>query len=236
MIRLDGPLLARAWLAVATASSTDKTDTQLFKAVAIEEHPTGVRLIATDRHLLLTSWIPDLEHLYGLGSQEPDIATLPDRTVIAADLRGRAASMLGDILTVAGQIEKADYTLGDVEVSIDFDTRNPAGGPAGFEGMDPTYVILKSPDVETVYVPTVDRAYADWRQAYDAHKPKTADDVMYNPELLARVAKVGKQAGGAVRLHMGGSTTPTRLEFPESDPDVSGVVVVKREKVDEVNP
>lgn len=236
MIRLDGPLLARAWLAVATAASRDKNDPQVFKAMVIEEHPTGVRLIATDRLLTLSSWIPDLLHLYGAGSDEPDIATLPDRVVIAADLDDLAAKMLRHILVVAGRIEKGDYTIGDIEVSIDFDAHVPPAGPAGFEGMDPRHVVLRSPDVETVYVEIVETKPVDWRAAYDAHQPKPASDVMFNADLVERVGRVRRYAGDTVRLHLGGSTKPTRLEFPESDPDVSGVLTVKREKVDEVNP
>lgn len=231
MSRFDAPLLARAWLAVAIAAGSDKDDPQTYKTIVIEEHTTGVRLVATDRWLVLTAWVPDLEHLYGSGSREPHIATLPDARVVVADVDGRGRSMLGHLLALAARIPEASYTPGDVEVGLDLNVRAAAapGAQEGFEGMDPLHVRLRSPDVETVYVPTLDMAAVDWRSAIDQHTPAPTSEVQYHPELLDRIGKVRRHAEGPVRLTLG-KTSPTRLVFPKSDPEVWGVFITAREQ------
>ena len=66
-MRFDAPTLAHAWLAVAQASSTDKDMPYLYRSVTVEEHPNGVRLLATDRFVLLAAWVQQRPELAGVG-------------------------------------------------------------------------------------------------------------------------------------------------------------------------
>lgn len=230
-MRFDGPLLAKAWLSVAAAAEQKlKLQAQLYKAVTIEQHDDGVRLVATDRTVLLTAWVPDLDNYYGA---EPDWEIAPDRTTVAADVDGRARSMLGHILALANRIPEDDYTPGEVRVDIEFDVRVPAGtggAQAVLEGMDPTYVVLASPDVEKVYVPAIDGGRGvDWRTALGSHAAKSTTTARYDPELLERLCKVRSHAGGPLQLGLGGKGGTTRVSFVNSDPHVHGLLLPARE-------
>lgn len=226
-MRFDGPSLAHAWLAVGAASSTDKALTVLHRTVAIDEHTTGIRLTATDRTTLLTAWVPDLDHYYDTG--EPGIAELPDRTVVAHDPDGRGRGMLGHVLSLANRIDPDDYTPGQIELDVEFDVRLPAGqAPETFEGMEPTYTVLKVKDVESVYLPVIEAYYPDWRQVHDAFTTRATSKVTFDPELLERLGKVRKHASGGLQFRLGGSGGMAAVLFTDSDPAVSGFLVPRQ--------
>lgn len=52
--RYSGHTLARAWLSVALASSKDTGRPQLDRTVLVEQYREGLRLVATDSHVLPT--------------------------------------------------------------------------------------------------------------------------------------------------------------------------------------
>ena len=229
-MRFDGPLLARAWLAVATAAGTSKDYPLLYKTVAVEEFPNGVRLVSTDTTVLLTAFVPDLEHHYDLA--EPERALLPDRTVIAADVDGRGRSFLGYVISLAARGDGDDYVPGDVEVQVDFNVTGPGFGSSSqpsFDGMDLTYVVLSTPDVEKVYLPVHQGAPVDWRPILDSFTGKSTTDVTLSGELLERLGKIRKHAGGFIRLTLSGKKNPVRIEYTQADPKVWGVLMPARD-------
>lgn len=231
-MKLDGPDLARAWLPVAAAASVNRDDLALYKVTAIEVHPNGIRLVATDRRLLLTAWVPDLDHYY---DSPPSIDEAPDRIVAAFDQDGRAKSMLGYILALQARLhtDLSEYAPGEIEISLDFDVRLPAGSSEPtLEGLEPTYAVLSVPDTEKVYV----QAYAaerfpDWRPLTEAHTLGTGSGVTMETDILERVAKTRKHTGKALVWQPG--PTPqdaVRLVFTQSDPHVHGFVLPASEE------
>lgn len=225
-MRFDAPTFARAWLSVAQASSADKDIPTLNKTVAIEEHLHGVRLVATDRFVLLAAWIPNLDTDR---DAEPEVDEAPDRTVVAADGDGRAKSLFGYVLSLASRDE--GYSEGDLEVRVQFDARLPAGSDADaevLEGMEPVYTVLDVPDTEKVWVPVMQADYPDWRPIIYGHISESTDKIEFNPELVERVTKVRKWSFGSLRWQFGGTQGAALIEFPESDPHVSGVVMPRK--------
>jgi hypothetical protein len=239
-VRFDGPHLAHAWLAVAAASGTYKDGPpQLYKTVAIEEHPTGVRLIATDRFVLLTAWVPDLDHYY---DSAPEFDQAPDRVVVARDADGRGRSLHGYVCSLAARImreagEMGEYVPGQIELKLEFDVRIPAGTQRAaqepLEGMEPTYVVLSVPDVEKVYLEVVEGGFPDWRGIVADHAPIATSKLRLNPEIVERLAKVRKHAEGALAWSFGGERKAALVEYTESDPFVHGVVMPMRNPDDE---
>lgn len=225
-MRFDAPTLAHAFLAVFAAASTDKKGPgQLYKTVAIEEHVTGVRLLATDRTVLLTAWVPELDHHYDSG---PSFDQAPDRVVIASDSDGRGRGLLGYVISLANRDLPEDYAPGQLEVALDFDVRLPAGSGGTqdvIEGMDPTYVTLTVPDVEKVYLEVIPMSYPDWRPAFADHKPSRTSTVRLDPEVVERLAKVRKHAAGSLVWTFGGKDRAALIEYTDSDPFVHGVVM-----------
>lgn len=233
-MRFDGPALAHAWLAVSAAAGKDKDLPLLFKTVAIEEHTTGVRLLATDRFIMLTAWVPDLDHYYGAA---PPIDQAPDRVVVARDADGRGRGLLGYVCALEARIireagELGDYTPGDIQIDLTFDQRLPAGQEptqATLDGLDPTYTVLSVPDREKVYLEVIDGTYPDWRHIVHNHVPVETDRIRLNPEAVERLAKIRKHADGPLVWSFAGDTKAALVEYADSDPFVHGVVMPIRD-------
>lgn len=225
-MRFDAPTLAHGWLAVAQAASADKALPLLRKTVALEEHTRGIRLISTDRFVLLTAWVPEIEYHY---DSPPDFDEAPIRTVIASDVDGRGRSLLGYVCSLVNRdYTEDDYAPGELEVEIEFDARMPAGtGGAAetLEGLEPTYTVLHVRDVEKVYLPVIEGVFPDWRAIAAGFTPATTDKVALNPEVIERLAKVRKHAAGPLLWEFGGAEKAALVEYSNSDPRVHGVVM-----------
>lgn len=228
MPRFDAATLARTWLAVQHASARKDDLGALNRTIAIEEYPSGVRLVATDRYILATGFVPDLDAHY---NNPPTMVEAPLRTVIAADPDGRGVGMLRYILALVRREDPDGFAEpGAREVRVDFDVVIPAGTDAqgSFEGMDPTFVILSTPDVERVYLPVVEAEYPDWRKVTLSFKAEDTKAIAFTPEIVGRVAKIGAYADGPMVWSFGGPTHTSAVQWPESWPLVSGFVMPRR--------
>jgi hypothetical protein len=226
-MRFDAPTIARAWLAVAAATGTDRNIPTTYKTIAIEQHLRGVRLVATDRSMLLTAYVPDLDHEY---DSPPSDATLPERTIVASDINGRGRGLLGFVRSLAAQIPADDYAPGQIELRLDFDARMPADGDTQepLEGMDTSAVVLSVPDRERVYLEVVPVTFPEWRNTVAKHVATPADEIALNPELLERLTKARKTAAGPLVITFGRDGGTALLEYGESDPRVHGALVPVR--------
>lgn len=230
-MRFDAPTLARAWLAVGVAAATDKRDRALFsiyRTLAIEEFPTGIRLVATDRFMLLTAWVPDEEST----GRQPSVDEAPLRTVIAQDPDGRGRGFLGYVL---GKSNSEDYIDGDLLVEVTFDVRVPAGQNADqpLDGLDPLYVRLDTKDVERVYLPVVVSEYPSWRNMLTGREPRRIHQIAVGPDRLEKLAKASKWQGGPIRWGFAGEDSPVRVTWPHSDSSLDGVVMPAKTLTDE---
>lgn len=224
-MKFDAPTLARAFLAVFAASGTDKKLQTLYKTIAIEEHPTGIRLLATDRRVLLTSWVPDLDHHY---RSEPPFEQAPDRVVVASDVDGRGRGLLGYTISLANRIHEDDYAPGHFSIALEFDVRLPpgtAGTQDALEGMDPTYVTLTVPDVEKVYLEALPISYPEWRHLLADHHPGRTGRIHLDTDITERLSKVAKHASGVLAWSVGEDGAAALVEYVDSDPLVHGAVL-----------
>lgn len=228
-MRFDAPTFARAWLPVAQASSADKDDlTQFFRTVAIETYGSGVRLIATDRRIVLTAWCPNLDALY---DDEPALDEAPDRTVIAADLDKRGAGLLGYVLQLdkrkdPDRVLPAGTTV--IDVLLDEEKPETADGDITLDGMASRYVVLELPDTERIYLPLVVADFPDWRQliaGWDAEETKA---LALTPELVERVCRARRWADGPLVWKFAGTQRPALVDYVDSEPHVSGLVMPRR--------
>lgn len=230
-MKFDAAVFAKAWLAVALASSTDKELPTLHKTVAIEVYDNGVRLLATDRYLLLTAWVPDLEMS---SDAEPLVDEAPRRTVVAFDGDSRAKSLLNYALTLwrrkvkDGLIAEGEH----IELAVEFDQRMPIDGTEQtFAGMESRYVVLDLPDTERVWLEVVEAAYPDWRPLLREHTPETTKVIHLAPERLGRLGQVGKFIFGPIAWTFGGAERAAHLRAGDPDMDgfeIEGVVMPTR--------
>lgn len=229
----DAPTLACGWLPVAQASCADREAVVLHKTVAIEVYPHGLRLVATDRFVLLTAWVPDLGH--GL-EDEPRLEEAPDRTVVVQDADGRGKGLLAYLLQLVRRKEKELSTTlehGQMQASVEFDVRDPEGdmirdADVALEGMEPTFVVIDVTDTERVFLPVVESIFPDWRRLRGDHIAEETDSIKLHPERLGPLAKAGRWAEGGVLWTFGGDERLALIEWPDSDPHVAGAVAPMR--------
>lgn len=231
-MRFEAPVFAKAWLSVALASGSDKDLVTLHKTVAIEVHDNGVRLLATDRFMLLTAWVPDLD---SSNDSAPDVADAPLRTVVAADTDGRGKSLLNYALTLWRRALDSDGGLPqgeEFEVNVQFDQRMPGDAAIGtFEGMESRYVVLDVPDTERVWLEVVEAAYPDWRPLIHEHAAESAKTIYLHPERLGRLGQINKYVSGPISWTFGGTERAALVRAGDANADgfeVAGVVMPTR--------
>lgn len=234
-MRFDAPTLAHAWLAVSAAAATDKQLPLLHKSIVVEEYLHGVRLLATDRFILLTAYVPNLDHH---DDRAWDFADAPENTYILRDADGRARNLLGYVCALAARIEKeefGDWAPGQLSITLTFGETIPSTSPqAAFEGMDPLYATLSVPDKEKVYLEVVSRdQIADWRGLFAGHVALSTRQIQLNPDLIERLGKVAKHAPGPLVWSFGGERRAALVEYAGSDPTVMGLVMPVRTYDDE---
>lgn len=228
-MRFDAPALALAWLSVAQASGTDSLAPTLDRTVAVETFPNGIRLVATDRYVLLTAWVPTID---GNG-EPPTLDEVPDRTVITQDTDGRGRGLLAYALKLAKWRRKDEKPYGDVVVELEFDVRLPVGADADqpLEGLEPTYAVLTVPDVERVNLPIIVSDYPSWRVLLDDFTSVSTSRIRLPLERLHRLGQLGKWNDGPLVWTFGGPDKVARVGChgpEERDPVLDGLVIPVR--------
>lgn len=233
-IHFDAPSFARAWLSVAQASGTDPDVPALDRTVAIEHYPgSGVRLVATDRYMLLTAWIPEMTALY---HDEPALDEAPARTVITKDSDVRGKGLLAYVHKLARRMAKEmdcgvqDLPSGKLELRLSFDVRVPVedGADVPLEGLEPRYVVLEIPDVENVYLDVIDTIYPDWRKIqYDKH-PQMTDTIALDLERVNDLAGLRQWNLGPIIWTFQGGEACAFVDIKGSEPHISGLVMPVR--------
>lgn len=226
-MRFDGPTFAGGWLSVAQASSRDKILATLNRTIAIEEYFNGLRLVATDRFMLLTAWIPDDE---SATDREPAMDEAPDRTVIAKDDDGRGRSLLGYLIALANR-EGEDYIDGSLALDVRFDVRLPAGQarhPGNPRRPRTALRRVRRHRHRARLPPHRQAEFPAWRTLLYGFTPESTDKLTLNPELVERVAKVRKWSYGDLHWQFGGPDRVARVDYQSSTPHVSGLVMPVR--------
>lgn len=217
----DAAQFARAWLSVAHASGKDDALPVIARTIAIESYLHGVRLVATDRYVLLRSWVPNTDT--GI-DDEPGIDELPDLTVIAADVDGRARNLLAYLLKQADDEDVETLHVRLILDETDYDPDAPT-----FDGMDRLCVVIDYPGRERLRLPTRDGEFPDWRNIVDKFVAQRTTQIALNPDVVGRLAKLGKLHDNAPLLwNFGGEHKAALFEVRNSDPALTGVFMPVR--------
>lgn len=191
--------LAPAWLAVAQASGKDDESPALSRTTLVEFHDSGTRLVATDGCLLLAAWVPLVEF-----DPEPDVHEAPTASVIAIDAHGRGAGLMAHLRKLAAQAEKD----GAPAVEITFSVGKPPAEPnatAEFEGLEQRALVVDHPGREELALPLFEGQYPKWRGILATHKAQAPEAIALNPEIIGRLAKLGKFFDEPLVWRFGGS-------------------------------
>ena len=225
----DARYVARSWLAVALASASDRDRPALHRTIHIEEHATGLRLVATDSFLLLHSFVPNLDHDL---SDVPGIDEAPMVTATAIDPHGRGKGFMAYVLQLAREAEEANDDSVDVRVRLnvlgahDDDAGKRAQSFAGFEALS---VVAELPDKDRVVLDSYEGQWPGWRAAWGNFRPVETDSVALNPEIVGRLAQLGKvHTQGMLRWLFGGQEKAARVDVINAEPPVEGLVMPVR--------
>lgn len=243
MTLFDGPTFARAWLAVSQAAGTDPDAYHLYRAVQIEEYDEGVRLTSVNGHLLLTAWVPDLEHTVNpeddgdeKDAPEPEMSDAPLSTKVAIDVDHRGKGLLGYVLKLLAAHDKAIRNrVGLVPLVLDLEAERPdtAGDDQPLAGMEFDYVALEIPDSEQVLLRVLDAGFPEWRNVIADHNPSSTRKLRMNPETIGRLTAVAKYVPGGVTWTFAGQRRAVLLTFESPRPVLMGACAPMRDPNDE---
>lgn len=232
-MRFDAATLGLAWLSVAQASGSDRTLPTLDRTVAIEQHEHGLRLVATDRYVLLTAWVPDLDS--SGPADPPRIEEAPVRTVVTQDSDSRGKGLLGYAIKLTKLGKEEEVPFGDLVVEVEFDVRLPVGvnQDQPLDGLEPTYAVLSIPDVERVYLPIIVSDYPAWRPLLDGFEAVATDRIGLPLERLHRLGALRRWNMGPLRWQFGGEASVAKVTLGaeaigERDPLIEGLVMPAR--------
>lgn len=218
--------LAAGWRGVALAAAKG-AERPALASIRVEQYPHGVRLVASDSYMLLTTWVPDRtaedEFL-----PEPDDDEAPIAVATVMDPHGRGKGLLAH----AQQLAKADPPeITEVHLSLGVvieDTASPS-----LAGMETRWCIIEISERERVKLQLYDGEYPTWRSLFLGYQSEETKAVALNLEILAKLAKLPKITGhGVLGWEFGGANKMARVELLDSFPAIAGVVMPCRWDLD----
>jgi hypothetical protein len=242
--KLNSKLLAEAWATTAVATGSDASRPMLYRTCHVEVHETGLLLVATDSHLLITTAVP----FFGEPTPTLDWAAMPDpvAAITVYDLGLRVRSFLGhaartaqhidvtvdpsatcalcrgvgDVITGAEPNGKGEpsYSTTDCPECGGTGTNRPTLEPGALDGR-----FELSIGTETITRTSAGPTYPNWREVV-ATEPAPDDPErrpLWNPALLRRVGTLPMQPGDGLEFrfrgagaHMTEFTGVTRRQLP----------------------
>lgn len=233
-MRFDAARLALAWLSVAQASGSDAFLSTLDRTVALELYDNGIRLLATDRFVLLTAWVPTVD---ANDSTTPRIDEAPLRTVITQDPDARGKGLLKYALKLCRLGRDDEKAYGDLVVELELDVRLPedAAVDTPLEGLEPTYAVLSMPDRSQEHLPIIVSGYPDWRPLLDGRTGVAVDQIGLPLDRLYRLGALRSWNMGPLRWTFTGDDAVALVElgtdtgmWDQRDPFIQGGVMPSR--------
>jgi len=216
-LTFDAGYLARGWLATHLATGADEETPVICGTLLIETFTDGVRLTATDRTILLSTWVPCTND-----DPEPSLDVAPDGVAVVRDPDGRGKALLSYLRKLAAKAAKdgAPAPLVTLHVGVPAEE----GDAAGFPGMELDTVVIDYPEHERVVLPTVNGTFPDYRTLLFGHTAKRTDIIGLSSDNFLRLGQAAKILGGFIRCSFAGTKSAVGVEIGVA-PSVRGVVM-----------
>lgn len=215
-LTFDVAHLAAAWLSVFQAAGTEASQPAFYKAVAIEWFPTGVRLVSTDQTVLLSAWVPSVDDF----DTAPGLDEAPKATTVALDWSQRAKGTLAYAWSLMGKEE--DALAMEVTLSIEDAQAEVPQGRLELDVPGGELVVLDVPGKERVRLQIYQGQWPDWRPIAKAFKASKTNQIALNPQMMGRLAKLGRWSEGALQFHFGGVDKVAHVEIGSEPVAVDG--------------
>jgi hypothetical protein len=142
------------------------------------------------------------------------------------DPHGRAKGFLAHVLKLATtEVDGLEPEPIDIRVRLNVigEERPPQGV---LEGLEARTIVVEHPDVERLVLDAYDGVYPQWRRVLLGLRGIATDRIALDPEVVGRLAKVGKiHPGARLGWTFGGENKAARVDVIDSDPYVDGIVM-----------
>lgn len=218
----DAALLAQGWLSIFQTTSTDAKDPQFYRTIHVEFHPDGVRLTATDRVTILTTWVPRRDKQQ---APPPDIDAAPIATAVAFDQGKRAYGLLKYALPMALDEDRMEPL--PVSLSIE-DAQKEGAGQLPFEEMRGNLLVFDLPGIERTRLPISEVGFPDWRPLMARFERKSTTALALAPCVIKKLAVLGDWNSGPLVCEMSGLNRVVRVTIGEGPVQIEGRVMPAR--------
>lgn len=216
----DAQHFTRAWLSVFQAAGTDAKDSQFYRAIHVELHHHGVRLTATNRVLLLTTWVP------ALGEEDtdaPDIDAAPRSAIVAQDTGKRGVGLCKYVLPLSvadDRIEPLEMT-----VSVELAEDEAGQGQLPFDDIEGELFVIDVTGMERIRLQLHGGAYPNWRPLLGAFVRRRMTGIALDPDVLARLAALKDWNSGPMVLESSGHNKAARVSIGDGPVRIEGLVM-----------
>lgn len=205
-LSFDADLLARGWLAVGLASVKDPERPALSHTILVEFYEAGVQLVATDGFMLLSAWVPT-----DLIAPAPDLDEEPIEVAVVIDTHGRGAGLMAHLRRLAADTEDTGILVA-ATIRIG-DTPPDPMATVELEGLASQALIIEHPGHEELALPLYEGEYPHWRKFRATHKAVKTSTIALHPDIIGRLAKLGKLYEGPIVWTFGGPMSAAALEI-----------------------
>lgn len=222
-LTFDAANLARGWLSVLQAAGTDPKDPgPFYRSVHVEFYAGGVRLTATDRRILLTAWVPRLDHE---DDPPPHLDEDPVAATVALDLAQRGKGLFRYAYPLAVDPDRHDPL--PVVLTVE-KAQDEAQGQLPFEDFEGELVVFDLPGMERLRLRVFGGTYPNWRGQFAQHSRKRTTAIALATDALQRLAVLGDWNGGPLTWEFGGINAVARVAIGDGPVIVEGLVMPDR--------
>ena len=205
--------LAQVWQSVAIATAAGNIR-PILEGILIESYPgQGVRLTATDSFILITGWVPELNHDPSIIQYPAELDEAPVSKAIVTDPKGHVLKLMTWAAKDAAEAIKSGDPSPMIRLTIGDDQRSGFVLP----GLDAKVATFDAPLLGKRFKAMVLEAeYPNWRAVW----PSKVSDILRSSEVgfgamgLLRFGQLSNLWGAAaLRLTIGGSKQPVLVDM-----------------------
>ena len=214
-MEFDAEDFAVGYRSVAVASTKQDVWQALNRTVLFEVYDSGVRLVASDGHMLMVSWIPRRDD-----HEVPGVDEIPDETLLVSDPNGRAKGLLAYAQGLQRQLCAVEDDPDDAErLSLMVETGRESGTLDGFGART---VTLSLAALERLTLEVSDLGFPDWRASWFGFEAGESEHLAVHQASLEQTAKVSKITGSPIGFEFG--QPATRFVAVNGEPSVEGLL------------
>lgn len=202
-VALPSMRVAEAWLPVWCATSNDAERPVLHRTMCIEWfNGAGLRLVATNSYVLLTSWLGVSEH-----KPEPALDVKPDLVTVVPDIDKRGLGLVKYAAACAKADKDTEGNYHRTRLAVG-KPRSSRKTPALADELEQQVLVIGY-EGETVELPIMEAEFPSWRALLTGRTPSPTKQLAMSPGVLDALAKTGREFTMRFSGELGGVSIET---------------------------